>query len=260
MTVFDSVLTTPVVLRADQPFDEAQLGAVAFLARYRGRTLESYRADLHRFFQWASSVGLPPLAAKRAHIDLYRAWMDEGGLAASTVDRRLSTVCGNNRFAHIDGRISANPALYVRRPRVHAVPTSRLSAPSAGIARCGSSARATSLPPCHSCRAPAALSTCSSASASMARSCCETTVSASTSRRLRRRRVRHQRLRPRRSPHSSVRRDRTPRRAVRGPGERQAHQPAHPGIAACDGPASGMFAPTDAEWVGGDGASAQAMA
>ena len=44
-------------------------------------------------------------------------WSSEG-LAASTIDRRLSTVCGYYRFAHIDGRIPANPAQYVRRPKV----------------------------------------------------------------------------------------------------------------------------------------------
>jgi site-specific recombinase XerC len=44
--------------------------------------------------------------------------MEQRGLAASTIDRRLSTVCGYYRFAHIDGRIAANPAQYVRRPRV----------------------------------------------------------------------------------------------------------------------------------------------
>ncbi len=38
---------------------------------------------------------------------------------ASTIDRRLSTVCGFYRFAHIDGRIASNPAQYVRRPQVH---------------------------------------------------------------------------------------------------------------------------------------------
>ena len=119
MSVFDSAPTTPVVLRAAQPLDEAQLAAVAFLARYRGRTLESYRADLPQFFQWASDLGLAPLAATRAHIELYRSSMDDRGLAASTVDRRLSTVCGYYRFAHIDGRIGSNPAQYVRRPRVH---------------------------------------------------------------------------------------------------------------------------------------------
>ena len=39
-------------------------------------------------------------------------------MAASTIDRRLSTVCGYYRFAHIDGRIPSNPAQYVRRPKV----------------------------------------------------------------------------------------------------------------------------------------------
>ena len=37
----------------------------------------------------------------------------------ATVDRRLTTVCGFCRFAHIDGRIASNPAQYVRRPQVH---------------------------------------------------------------------------------------------------------------------------------------------
>lgn len=71
-----------------------------------------------QYFRWIGSVGLPPLQATRAHIELYRAWMDERGLAPATVDRRLSTVCGYYRFAHIDGRITSNPAQYVRRPRV----------------------------------------------------------------------------------------------------------------------------------------------
>ena len=120
MSVFDSSPLTPLVVRADRPLlDEGQLAAVAFLARYGGRTLESYRADLRQFFQWCHDVDVAPLGATRTHIELYRAWMDERGLAASTVDRRLTTVCGYYRFAHIDGRIPANPAQYVRRPRVH---------------------------------------------------------------------------------------------------------------------------------------------
>lgn len=58
-------------------------------------------------------AGVPPvgggeeagvvLAATRPHIELYRSWMEERGLAASTIDRRLSTVCGFYRFAHIEG-------------------------------------------------------------------------------------------------------------------------------------------------------------
>ena len=123
MSVFDSVPTTPVVVWAGRPLlDEAQLAAVAFLARYRGRTLDSYRADLRQYFSWLDSVEVAPLAATRTLIELYRASMEERGLAASTVDRRLSTVCGYYRFAHLDSRIQSNPALHVRRPVVHPTP------------------------------------------------------------------------------------------------------------------------------------------
>jgi site-specific recombinase XerD len=99
-------------------FDEAQLAAAAFLARYSGRTLDAYRHDLLAFFQWASDNQLLVLNATRPHIELYRAAMEERGLAASTIDRRLSTVCGFYRFGHIDGRVASNPAQYVRRPKV----------------------------------------------------------------------------------------------------------------------------------------------
>ena len=99
--------------------DPAELAAIAFLARYSGRTLDAYRYDLRNLFQWAADHGLPVLEASRAHLELYRSSMEERGLADSTIDRRLSTACGFYRFAHIDGRISSNPAHYVRRPHVH---------------------------------------------------------------------------------------------------------------------------------------------
>lgn len=59
------------------------------------------------------------LEATRPHVELYRHHLELRGLAASTIDRRLATVCGFYRFAHIDGRITSNPAQYVRRPKVH---------------------------------------------------------------------------------------------------------------------------------------------
>jgi integrase/recombinase XerD len=98
--------------------DPAELAAIAFLARYSGRTLDAYRHDLRNLFQWAAEHDLAVLQATRAHLELYRTSMEERGLAASTIDR-LSTACGFYRFAHIDGRISSNPAQYVRRPTVH---------------------------------------------------------------------------------------------------------------------------------------------
>ena len=120
-----TVLTAVASNRYDTggaPSDD-QLAAIAFLARYSGRTLEAYRHDLKYFFQWAADRDLEVLAVTRAHIEMYRSTMEQRGLAPSTIDRRLSTVCGYFRFAHIDGRIPANPAQYVRRPKVQ--PTER---------------------------------------------------------------------------------------------------------------------------------------
>src|SRR5262245_33892822 len=119
MTTIESA--SQVIGQGEAPFalSEDHLAAVAFLARYRGGTLEAYRHDLRDPFQWAADHHLDVLEPTRTHLELYRTSMEERGLAASTIDRRLSTACGFYRFAHIDGRIPANPAQYVRRPTVH---------------------------------------------------------------------------------------------------------------------------------------------
>jgi integrase len=108
-----------VSVRDADSFAQANMAAAAYLARYSGRTLETYRYDLRTFFQWCTDVSLDVLDATRGHIELWRSAMEERGLAASTIDRRLSTICGFYRFAHIDGRIPSNPAQYARRPKVY---------------------------------------------------------------------------------------------------------------------------------------------
>jgi site-specific recombinase XerD len=119
-------MSTPITMPAigchadeDERADEAELAAAAFLARYQGRTLEAYRYDLRAFLQWAADEGLVILSATRPQIELYVRDMERRGLAATTIDRRLSTVCSYYRFAHVDGRIAFNPVQYVRRPKVH---------------------------------------------------------------------------------------------------------------------------------------------
>ncbi len=69
----------------DRVFDEAQLAAAAFLARWSAQTLDAYRHDLRSFFNWAATCGLEVLTATRAHIELYRHHMEQRGLAASTI-------------------------------------------------------------------------------------------------------------------------------------------------------------------------------
>jgi integrase len=119
MTTIDSMTELVEAFEDRTLLDEARLAAAAYLARYSGRTLDAYRHDLRTFFQWAADMGLAVLDATRPHIELYRATLERRGLAASTIDRRLSTVCGFYRFAHIDGRVASNPAQYVRRPKVY---------------------------------------------------------------------------------------------------------------------------------------------
>jgi integrase/recombinase XerD len=114
-TAMSTALALSKALHADDP---AEVAAAGFLARYTGRALESYRYDLRVFFQWTSDANIDVLDAARAHIELYRRHLEGRGLAGTTISRRLSTLCGYYRFAHIDGYITANPAQYVRRVRV----------------------------------------------------------------------------------------------------------------------------------------------
>ncbi|MDQ1401261.1 MAG: hypothetical protein QOK20_3193 [Acidimicrobiaceae bacterium] len=51
MTTLETKTTMVERSQQDAPFDEAQLAAAAFLARYSGRTLDAYRHDLRMFFQ-----------------------------------------------------------------------------------------------------------------------------------------------------------------------------------------------------------------
>ena len=91
MTMLDSTVSALRRPYSDFELDEAQLAAAGFLARYSGRTVEAYRHDLRGFFQWAADVGIAVLKATRPHVELYRSKLEERGLAASTIDRRLST-------------------------------------------------------------------------------------------------------------------------------------------------------------------------
>ena len=52
MASIDSSERTITTTFEPYTLDEAQLAAVAFLARYSGRTLDAYRHHLRNLFQW----------------------------------------------------------------------------------------------------------------------------------------------------------------------------------------------------------------
>lgn len=98
----------------------AQLAAVSFLARYTGRTHALYAFSLRRWFGWCETNGLDPLVGiQRAHVELYIRQLGESGLVDSSVVTMMHAVRGFFRFAHIDGLIAADPAVYARLPKVN---------------------------------------------------------------------------------------------------------------------------------------------
>jgi integrase len=98
----------------------AQRAAVSYLARYSGHTHALYAYQLRRWFAWCETNDLDPLIGiQRAHIELYIRHLGESGLMASSVTTSMHAVRGFYRFAHIDGLIVSDPAVYARLPTVH---------------------------------------------------------------------------------------------------------------------------------------------
>lgn len=98
----------------------AQLAAVSFLARYTGQTHRMYAFQLRRWFAWCDLNALDPLSGvQRARVELFIRYLGECGLVASSVNTSMHAVRGFFKFAHIDGLIISDPAVYARLPKVH---------------------------------------------------------------------------------------------------------------------------------------------
>ena len=126
----------PSALLPFQPssMTSAQLAAVSYLARYAGRTHVLYSFQLRQWFAWCETNGLDPLVGvHRAHVELYIRQLGECGLMDSSVNTMMHAVRGFFRFAHIDGLIGADPAVYARLPKIHHVRTGLLVASRAAL-------------------------------------------------------------------------------------------------------------------------------
>ena len=110
------LMTSPTLLPF-QPdaMSPAQLAAVSYLARYSGQTHALYTYQLRRWFAWCETNAVDPLVGvQRAHVELYIRHLSDSGLVDSTVVTMMHGVRGFFRFAHIDGLIASDPAVYAR--------------------------------------------------------------------------------------------------------------------------------------------------
>lgn len=115
-------MATSTTLFPYQPtsMSAAQLAAVSYLARYSGQTHVLYASQLRRWFAWCQTNGLDPLnGIQRAHVELYIRHLGDCGLMDSSVNTTMHAVRGFFRFAHIDGLIPSDPAVYARLPKIH---------------------------------------------------------------------------------------------------------------------------------------------
>jgi hypothetical protein len=149
-TTIESGATTLRAPGVDFEFDEAQLAAVSFLARYSSRTLEAYRHDLRGFFQWAADHGVAVLGASRGHIELSaRGWRTAGWR------RRRSTV-GSGRSVVSTGSRTSTGASARAPPSTsagHRSTPRTLAAWIAPSSACSSSPRTSTTGPCRARRA-----------------------------------------------------------------------------------------------------------
>src|SRR5881275_721528 len=124
------------------PFtDRLRLAVAAYLARFKGSSREHTESDLRCYLSWCAEHALDPLAAQRAHLELYIRWMQEiRRFKPSTVPRRFSVTAGLYRTCVLDGILQHSPAEHVRRPADPPGPGTPPSGPSNG-SRCSAGGR-----------------------------------------------------------------------------------------------------------------------
>jgi integrase/recombinase XerD len=105
---------------------------LSWLATEKGRaasTLEAYRRDAHRWWDWLREHGLTLDTAREAHVEDYVGHLRRAGLAPATVARAVVAVRSLHRFLAEEGRLPGDAGADLETPRVPAGLPKALSEP-----------------------------------------------------------------------------------------------------------------------------------
>ena len=80
-------------------------------------TLRAYGADLHAFTAWLSTSNTEVTACTRFHLRRYMVELEQRGLVATSVQRKLASLRGLFSWLREHGRIETDPARLLRGPK-----------------------------------------------------------------------------------------------------------------------------------------------
>ncbi len=93
---------------------------LAFLADERKKspaTLRAYRADLRAFGDWLAAAGAEVAAVRRTQLRRYLVELEQQGLAATSVQRKLASLRGLFRWLQEHGHVEKDPAKLLKGPK-----------------------------------------------------------------------------------------------------------------------------------------------
>jgi integrase/recombinase XerD len=99
--------------------DPLELALAGFLSAYKGRTFVKQRRLIKQYVDWCTQNELPPLTAKRPHIELYVRWCEQQAWSEAYIAQHFICVRSFYKACVRDEILVKNPAEFVNAPKVH---------------------------------------------------------------------------------------------------------------------------------------------
>ena len=96
-----------------------ELALAGFLSAYKGRTFDKQRRVIKHYVDWYLQNDLPPLEAKRPHIELFVRWCETQPWSESYICQHFVGIRSFYKACVRDDVLLHNPAEFIDAPKVH---------------------------------------------------------------------------------------------------------------------------------------------